>query len=189
MKTLSPTTDNMRQYDLCALDGLRAITCEIKSREDSRVSDWWVTGPDSKKNLRVLARVNVPLVTTREATPSLASLMRAYEDFVRPLVDSSQKLGGMAQTLNPPEVAIKKHLCEAHLDIHKILGNLGMDGDDQKMNVVRQYQLIKSIGFKSAIPMIAAREGLKTTTVLRRIDTAKAQGLLPKQERPEHLRD
>jgi hypothetical protein len=102
MQILSPTADNLRQFDFFALDGLRAITCEIKSVEDYVVSDWWVTGSDSEKNLKVLTRVNVPLKANVGGTPLLALIQQASEELVRPLVRSSQDLAGVAQTLNPP---------------------------------------------------------------------------------------
>lgn len=189
MQILHPSTDSLRQFDLCAQDGEVAITCEIKATDGTYITDWWVSGLDSGNNLRVLARANFSMNVSSGKTPSLDTIRNTYDALVKPLVEASLRIAGMPQTLNAPEVTIKKLLCEAHLDLHAQIGNTGVDSIGQKVNVARQYQLIKSIGFKSAIPLIAAREGLKPTTILRRLDTAKAQGLLPKTEQPPHLRD
>lgn len=189
MQILHPSTDSLQQFDLCAQDGQVAITCEIKATGGTHITDWWASGLDSGNNLRVLARANLSMNVSSGRTPSLEIIRETYDALVKPLVEASLRVAGMPQTLNAPEVAVKKLLCEAHLDLHAQIGNIGVDGIEQKVNVARQYQLIKSIGFKSAIPMIATREGLKSTTILRRLDTAKAQGLLPRTEQPPHLRD
>lgn len=178
-------TDNLNQIDVAATDELFAITVEFKNSS----ADFWVSGLTRTNGLVVLARLSVPVHTLDGETGAMQQAEAIYEKWLAPIAQESQADGGIPQVPEGPSPTFKKLLCEAHLDIHKFLGGIGSPSIDPKLDVARQYQLIKSVGFKSAIPMIAKREGLKTTTVIRRLDTAKAQGILPKTEQPPHLRD
>lgn len=178
-------TDNLNRIDVAATDELFAITVEFKNSS----ADFWVSGLTRTSGLVVLARLSVPVHTVDGETGAMQQAEAIYEKWLAPIAQKSQADGGIPQVPEGPSATFKKLLCEAHLDIHKFLGGIGSPSIDPKLDVARQYQLIKSVGFKSAIPMIAKREGLKTTTVIRRLDTAKAQGILPKTEQPPHLRD
>jgi hypothetical protein len=186
MLTIVPfTTDNLKRIDISAVDDSLAVTVELKSFG----ADFWVSGLTQENGLVVISRLSIPLPGAQTETQLVSQAKDAYDKWVAPMAVEAKKFGGLIVVPQSPEAPTKRALCQAHLDLHKYLGHIESQSLDPKVDIARQYQLIKSIGFKSAVPMISERLGLKTTTVVRRIDTAKAQGLIPKSERPENLRD
>lgn len=186
MLAIVPTLPGkLKGIDIQATDGEFAVTIEFKSW----AADFWISGLTHREELLVLARVTCALSESPNERKLVAEAKSQYDQWIAPIVREAHSIGGIRFVPSAPEVTMKKMLCEAHLNLNALLGNIGASGIDPKVNAARQYQLIKSIGFKSAIPMIAKREQLKQSTVVRRLDTAKAQGILPKTEQPPHLRD
>jgi hypothetical protein len=185
LEIIHSKSNNLRAVDVAGFDNQFAVTVELKRY----AADFWVTGLTLSEDLLVIMRVTLPLTESSTEQDLMREAVEIYNSSLSGLVEAAHRTGGIAQVPQAPEVLFKKSLCEAHLDLHQILGTINNDNLDPKIDMSRQYQLIKSIGFNSAIPMIARRQGLKTTTVVRRLDTAKALGMLPKSERPEHLRD
>lgn len=178
------TSDNLKKVDFAATDGPFALTVELKSSG----ADYWVSSLTEQNGLVVVARLAMPVEGSDERE-MMRNIEVVYAKWVAPVAAEGRRMGGLVSVPAAPEPPDKRVLCEAHLDLHGLMGNIDKEGLDPKVNMARQFQLIKSIGFKSAVPMISKRSGLKQTTVVRRLDTAKAMGLLPKLERPEHLRD
>ncbi len=70
--------------------------------------------------------------------------------------------------------------------MHSLEGTIG-DQHGIRINVARQYQLIKSFGLKAARPLIAQREGLPVSTVSRRLYLAREDGILQKMSDAENI--
>lgn len=185
LEIIHSKSENLKVIDVAGFDNQFAVTVELKKFS----ADFWVTGLTQSGDLLVILRVTFPLTESPAEQGLIRDAIEIYNSRLTELVLMAHRNGGIAQVPQAPEAPSKKSLCEAHLDLHDILGTINNQNLDPKIDISRQYQLIKSIGFNSAIPMIARRQGLKTTTVVRRLDTAKALGMLPKSERPEHLRD
>lgn len=66
-----------------------------------------------------------------------------------------------------------------HFDQHESLGNIPTEEQDKLLRIARQYQLAVSLGASTVVEFIAAFNDLPLSTVRKRIERAKASGLIP----------
>lgn len=156
-------------------DGLVA-SVELKERLGSVVSDWWVSGLNNDQELLALGRFSFGLgrVDIHVATQALGDF---YKRLISPSLPDLRELGGLSEAPNPASKHFLKALCLTHLDLHEQLGNVGEHLGLRK-NAARQFQLTKSFGYSAAQALVAERMGIPLKTFARRIDLARADGLL-----------
>ena len=159
-------------------DGIVA-SVELKKHLGQINADWWISGLNKEGALTLLARVEVGHGEASTEKEALAVLPDRFKDLIEPMIETYKQFGGITLALNGPSVATKQALCELHLNMHSLEGTIG-DQHGIRINVARQYQLIKSFGLKAARPLIAKREGLPVSTVSRRLYLAREDGILQK---------
>jgi hypothetical protein len=154
------------------------VSVELKKHLDRVMSDWWITGLNYESELIVIARMGFGLGRVGEYD-SMEGLGAIYSEIVEPHVFRVEKLGGLPSAPNAPTAATKSALCELHLDMHLLEGHIG-EHLGIRVDVARQYQLIKSFGLKAARPRIARRGNLPVSTISRRLYLAREDGFLQK---------
>tara|TARA_B110000503_G_scaffold115153_1_gene173292 strand:- start:1144 stop:1707 length:564 start_codon:yes stop_codon:yes gene_type:complete len=166
------------RFDAVAHGHGMVVSVELKKHLDIVMSDWWITGLNNQGELIVLTRMGFGLgqLGVHDSTAGLSAI---YAEIVEPLVFRFRELGGLPSAPNAPTTATKSALCELHLDMHLREGNIG-EHLGIRLDVARQYQLIKSFGLKAARPMIAQREKLPVSTISRRLYLAREAGILQK---------
>jgi hypothetical protein len=86
----------------------------------------------------------------------------------------------MPESPNSASFEVKRLLSLTHLALHEEAGRLGVESLGIKVDIARQYELIKSFGLSGAQSLIAEQTGLPLTTVTRRLFMAREAGLLEK---------
>jgi hypothetical protein len=176
MKFLFEVPAHGNRWDALGMgDGLVA-SVELKEHLGSVVSDWWVSGLNKEGELLALGRFSFGLgrVSVNEATQALGDF---YKSLIAPIVPDLRGLGGLSVAPNPASKQSLKALCLTHLDLHEQLGNVG-EHLGLRANAARQFQLTKSFGYSAAQALIAERMDLPLRTFARRVDLARADGLL-----------
>jgi hypothetical protein len=159
-------------------DGIVA-SVELKKHLGQINADWWISGLNKEGALTLLARVEVGHGAASTEREALAALPDRFSDLIQPMIETYKQFGGITSALNGPSVDTKQALCQLHLNMHSLEGTIG-EQHGIRINVARQYQLIKSFGLKAARPLIAKREGLPISTVSRRLYLAREDGILQK---------
>jgi hypothetical protein len=183
MKFEFEVLNNSTRWDAIGIgDGLVA-TVELKRRSGRSMSDWWFSGLNNENELVALARfsLGLGLVSEKEAVSQLKSV---YEDVLRQPLAKLSMLGGLSEAPNTGPNENKLALCHAHLDGHETLGNIGAT-QSIRVDVARQFQLIKSFGYLTAQKLISERTGLPKSTVDRRLYLARQSGDLQKMSESE----
>lgn len=178
MKFRLETLSSGKRWDAIGVGDGFVATVELKIKSGKAMSDWWISGLNSDEELVALARMSFGLGvrTQREALPLLTKL---YDDVLKEPLATLASLGGFSEAPNTGSNENKLALCRAHLDGHQELGNLG-DSQPIRVDVARQFQLIKSFGYSTAQKLISERTGLPRSTVDRRLFLARESGLLQK---------
>lgn len=142
------------------------------------MSDWWFSGLNAEEELVALARISFGIgkMTVPEATSRLEAI---YEDVLKDPLTKLLALGGFSDAPNTGSSENKLALCLAHLAGHEQLGSIG-ETQPIRVDVARQFQLIKSFGYSTAQKLIAERSGLPKSTVDRRLFLARESGILQK---------
>ena len=168
-----------KRWDAIGLgDGLVA-TVELKVHGGKVMSDWWVSGLNADEELVALTRMSFGLgVKTHSEAMSL--LTPIYDTILKEPLSKLVALGGFSDAPNPGSNDNKLALCRAHLDGHEELGNIG-DSQPIRVDIARQFQLIKSFGYSTAQKLISERTGLPKSTVDRRLFLARESGELSKK--------
>jgi len=176
MKFLFEVSAHGRRWDALGMGGGLVASVELKQRFGQVVGDWWVSGLNQDDQLVALCRFSFGLgqVSEHQATRDLEGI---YKRVIAPTLSELRALGGLSDAPNPAGKHELKALCLTHLDLHEQLGNLG-ENLGLRLNAARQFQLVKSFGYSAAQALIAERMGLPLTTISRRIDLARADGLL-----------
>lgn len=166
------------RFDAVGRENGIVASVELKKHLDVVMCDWWITGLNSNGELLALARMEFGLGTSNERQ-ALNGLPETYTRVVEPMVPILRDLGGLPAAPNAPGIKTKEALCKLHLDMHAREGNIG-EHLGIRLDVARQFQLIKSFGLKAARPLIAERQGLPISTVSRRLYLAREAGILQK---------
>lgn len=178
MKFLFEVQIDGYRFDAVGHENGVVASVELKKHLDAVMCDWWISGLNANGELLALARMEFGLGTSSERQ-ALAGLADTYTRVVEPMVSVLRNLGGLPAAPNAPGIKTKEALCKLHLDMHALEGNIGEELGI-RLNVARQFQLIKSFGLKAARPLIAERQGLPISTVSRRLYLAREAGILQK---------
>jgi hypothetical protein len=183
MKFSFEAINNETRWDTIGIGDGFVVTVELKRRGGRSMSDWWFSGLNQENELVALARfsIGLGLVTEREARDQLVSV---YEDVLKGPLQELSKLGGLSDAPNTGSNENRLALCLAHLDGHETLGNIGAT-QSIRVDVARQFQLIKSFGYLTAQKLISERTGLPKSTVDRRLHLARQSGDLQKMSESE----
>ena len=167
-----------RYWDAIGTADGRVASVELKRRYGRVVSDWWISGLNSQGELVALVRCSFGLgfLEEREAVSKLPSI---YEEILEAPLAKLAQLGGFLEAPNPGSSENKLDLCWVHLYYHEKLGNIGASVPI-RVDIARQFQLIKSFGLSTAQKLIVERTGLPRSTVDRRLFLARQSGLLTK---------
>jgi hypothetical protein len=185
MKFRLETLNNGRRWDAIGLgDGIVA-TVELKVHAGKAMSDWWISGLNSDKELVALARMSFGL-GVRTHKEAVARLPDLYEEVIKEPLTKLASFGGLSEAPNTGSNDNKLALCRAHLDGHEELGNVG-DSQPIRIDIARQFQLIKSFGYSTAQKLISERTGLPRSTVDRRLFLARQSGFLQKMSEADDI--
>lgn len=185
MKFKFEVLNNATRWDAIGIgDGLVA-TVELKRTNGRAMSDWWFSGLNKEKELVALARFSLGLGLVPE-TVARRDLESVYQNILKEPMRELAKLGGLSDAPNAGANENKLALCMAHLDGHETIGNIGAS-QSIRVDVARQFQLIKSFGYLTAQKLISDRTGLPRSTVDRRLFLARESGLLPKKSESDDI--
>jgi hypothetical protein len=167
------------RWDAVLIDDEIVATVEFKTRSGSLTTDWWVSGLTPQGRLLVIGRFSMGLGNASQVETT-KEVGRLYRKHIQPLVSELLPLGGMPESPNSASFDVKRILSLTHLALHEEAGRLGAESLGIKVDIARQYELIKSFGLSGAQSLIAEQTGLPLTTVTRRLFMAREAGLLEK---------
>jgi hypothetical protein len=183
MKFEFEVLNNSTRWDAIGIgDGLVA-TVELKRTNGRAMSDWWFSGLNKENELVALARFSLGLGLVPE-TVARQDLESVYRNILKEPMRELAKLGGLNDAPNTGPNENRLALCLAHLDGHETLGNIGAT-QSIRVDIARQFQLIKSFGYLTAQKLISERTGLPKSTVDRRLYLARQSGDLQKMSESE----
>jgi hypothetical protein len=156
-------------------------TIDVEKTTEGFTLDWWVSGTTKNGELRLLLRFQIGLADAKAFSEVMTICEHFWEKELREMTWGSANAGGIPDLPAPPGVAVRRDHVRVHLKEHDELGNLDQGDLRVYVRTLRQYQLVKSFGYKSAQPLIAELENLPLSTVVKRLSMARDSGLLPKQ--------
>ena len=156
-------------------------TIDVDRTSEGFTLDWWVSGTTRNGELRLLLRFQIGIADAQTFSEVKILCENFWEKELREMAWGSANAGGIPDLSAPPGVDVRRDHVKVHLKEHDQLGNLDQGDLRVYVRTLRQYQLVKSFGYKSAQPLIAKYENLPLSTVVKRLSMARDSGLLPKQ--------
>jgi hypothetical protein len=144
----------VRIIDTAIVDGPLVTTIELKRSGEGIAGDFWISG--------------------------LRGPHQLYKSHLRALALESMGLGGIAESIYPPQTELRKLLAGYHLSLHKDAGNIPANGRPVADRTALEYNLIRSFGHRAAVPLIAEFEGISSVAAVKRISLARLRGFLAK---------
>jgi len=183
MKTLVElrTKPSESRAEMLIRDDHFVATIDVEKTPEGFILDWWVSGTTKNGELRLLLRFQIALADAQAFSEVMIICENFWEKELREMAWGSANAGGIPDLASPPGVAVRRDHVRVHLKEHDELGNLDQGDLRVYVRTLRQYQLVKSFGYKSAQPLIAEFENLPLSTVVKRLSMARDSGLLPKQ--------
>jgi hypothetical protein len=183
MKTLIDfrTKPKEQRADLIIRDDDFVATVDVLKQENAFTFDWWISGTTRDDQLRLLMRFQVSVPDLNTSFDALEVAESFWETSLREMAWGSANGGGLPDLPSPPSVETRREHVKIHLKEHNEVGNLDKGDSRAYTRTLREYQLVKSFGYKSAQPLIAEFEDVPLSTIVRRLSMARDAGLLPKQ--------
>lgn len=175
------TKPKENRAELIIRDENFVATVDVVRQENAFTFDWWISGLTRNEQLRLLMRFQVAVPDLQSSFDALEVCDSFWEVSLRDLAWGSANAEGIPDLPSPPSVETRRDHVKIHLEEHVELGNLANGDSRAYVRTLREYQLVKSFGYKSAQPLIAEFENVPLTTIVRRLSMARDAGLLPKQ--------
>lgn len=168
------------RFDLIYVDGQLISTVEIKQSSRGFSADAWISARFEDNELSLILRFQAPLGQVEGEKEAAAAFEALYIRVIKPLAMESIALGGLADSINPPDPSTRRRLAWAHLKLHADAGHIPFEKSPVAVRTALEYKLIKSFGFHAATPLIAEFEGINTVAVDQRLHMAREAKLLAK---------
>jgi hypothetical protein len=170
----------VRIIDTAIVDGPLVTTIELKRSGEGIAGDFWISGLRGPHQLSVVLRFQTILCDVLSEPDALMRAEQLYKSHLRALALESMGLGGIAESIYPPQTELRKLLAGYHLSLHKDAGNIPANGRPVADRTALEYNLIRSFGHRAAVPLIAEFEGISSVAAVKRISLARLRGFLAK---------
>jgi hypothetical protein len=167
-------------FDLICVDGPLISTVEFKRSPKGIYADTWTSARFGENELCLVLRIQIPLVGVAGEDKAGDLYEGLYSRSVKPLALKSLELGGLPDSINPPDPSTRRKLAWAHLKLHADAGHIPYEKSPVAVRTALEYKLIKSFGFHAATPLMAQFEGINAVALDQRLHLAREAKLLEK---------
>lgn len=171
--------DNYR-VDLIYVDGLLVSTAEFKKSPKGFFADTWTSARFNENELSLVLRLQIPLGEAANEDDAVKVYADRYVRSVKPLALDAVALGGLPDSINPPDPGARRRLAWVHLKMHAEAGHIPYEKSPVAVRTALEYKLIKSFGFHAATPLMAQFEGTNAVAIDQRLHMAREAKLLAK---------
>lgn len=167
-------------FDLIYVDGPLISSVEFKKSLKGFFADTWTSARFKENELSLVLRMQIPLGEVASEDDAVEAYARQYIRTVKPLALESVELGGLPDSINPPDPSTRRRLAWVHLKLHAEAGHIPYEKSPVAVRTALEYKLIKSFGFHAATPLMAQFEGTNAVAIDQRLHMAREAKLLAK---------
>lgn len=178
-----PTRD---YFDFSVAEAGLVTTAELKTKGSGVVSYWWASGLNSTKQLTLLTELQLSLPEKKWSEDLLFE--EIYRPYVEPLCRIGSEVSGIVHLTPLFRPEFRPRLLTEHLHQHKLLGTYSDSTDGLVGSLAKQYQLVESFGLATSVEFLAVWNGVPVSTIRKRLERARLDGLVERKRTPENNR-